>query len=135
MITRRRFILDGATFAGTTLLLPGFAAAQGVSSRGVKAQPRGKPSGRPFHAHFTDVAKQAGLIQPILYGGLETKSYIIEVVGAGVAFIDYDNDGWMDLFVLSGTRIEGDAAGATNRLYRNNRDGSFTDVTAKAGLT
>jgi len=135
MITRRRFILDGATFAGTTLLLPGFAAAQGVSSRGVKAQPRGKPSGRPFHAHFTDVAKQAGLIQPILYGGLETKSYIIEVVGAGVAFIDYDNDGWMDLFVLSGNRIEGDAAGATNRLYRNNRDGSFTDVTAKAGLT
>jgi len=127
--------LDGATFAGTTLLLPGFAAAQGVSSRGVKAQPRGKPSGRPFHAHFTDVAKQAGLIQPILYGGLETKSYIIEVVGAGVAFIDYDNDGWMDLFVLSGNRIEGDAAGATNRLYRNNRDGSFTDVTAKAGLT
>ena len=135
MITRRRFILDGATFAGTTLLLPDFAAAQGVSSRGVKAQPRGKPSGRPFHAHFTDVAKQAGLIQPILYGGLETKSYIIEVVGAGVAFIDYDNDGWMDLFVLSGNRIEGDAAGATNRLYRNNRDGSFTDVTAKAGLT
>ena len=127
--------MDGATFAGTTLLLPGFAAAQGVSSRGVKAQPRGKPSGRPFHAHFTDVAKQAGLIQPILYGGLETKSYIIEVVGAGVAFIDYDNDGWMDLFVLSGNRIEGDAAGATNRLYRNNRDGSFTDVTAKAGLT
>lgn len=110
------------------------ALGQGVSSRGVKPQPRGKPSGRPFNAHFTDIAKQAGLGQPIVYGGIETKKYIIEVVGAGVAFIDYDNDGWMDLFVLSGTRLEGDPPGASNRLYHNNRDGTFTDVTAKAGL-
>jgi len=65
---------------------------------------------------------------------VDTKSYIIEVVGCGVAFIDYDNDGWMDLFVLSGTRLEGPPLGATNRLYKNNRDGTFTDVTVKAGL-
>ncbi|HWZ75471.1 MAG TPA: CRTAC1 family protein [Candidatus Sulfotelmatobacter sp.] len=101
----------------------------------MKPQPRGKPSGRPFFAHFIDVAKEAGLKEPIVYGGIETKNYIVEVVGAGVAFIDYDNDGWMDLLVLNGTRLEGDPPGATNRLYKNNRNGTFTDVTAKAGLT
>ena len=110
------------------------AFAQGVSSRGVKPQPRGKPSGRPFHARFTDIAKQAGLTQPVVYGAVDSKSYIIEVVGCGAAFIDYDNDGWMDLFVLNGTRLEGDPPGTTNRLYKNNRDGTFTDVTAKSGL-
>src|SRR5437762_6190123 len=61
----------------------GRAFAQGVSSRGVKSQPRGKPSGRPFLARFTDVAGQAGLTDPIVYGGIESKSYIIEVVGCG----------------------------------------------------
>jgi enediyne biosynthesis protein E4 len=107
---------------------------QGISSRGVKAQPRGKPSGRPFLSRLTDISKHAGLIHPIVYGGVDSKSYIIEVVGCGIAFIDYDNDGWVDLFVLSGTRLEGDPPGTTNRLYKNNRDGTFTDVTAKAGL-
>jgi hypothetical protein len=51
-----------------------------------------------------------------------------------VAFLDFDNDGWLDIFVLNGTRLDGAPEGATNRLYRNNRDGTFTDVTAKAGL-
>src|SRR5581483_9547633 len=85
---------------------------------------------------FTDIAAQAGLTQPVIYGGLENKKYIIETNGCGVAFYDYDNDGWMDVFVLSGTGLEGFPKGQepTNRLYRNNRDGTFTDVTAKAGL-
>ncbi len=107
---------------------------QGVSSRGVKPQPRGKPSGRPFVAHFTDIAQEAGLREPVIYGEVDTKTYILEVVGCGCAFIDYDNDGWMDLLVLSGTRLAGGPPGTTNRLYKNNRDGTFTDVTAKAGL-
>jgi hypothetical protein len=136
MMTRRELLFRIATAAGSTLILPSrFAFAQGISSRGMKPQPRGKPSGRPFFAHFIDVAKEAGLKEPIVYGGIETKNYIVEVVGAGVAFIDYDNDGWMDLLVLNGTRLEGDPPGATNRLYKNNRNGTFTDVTAKAGLT
>ena len=135
MITRRKILTTLAGAAGASLLgTAGASFGQGVSSRGVKAQPRGKPSGRPFLARFTDVAQQAGLTHPVIYGGLESKSYIVEVVGCGVAFIDYDNDGWLDLLVLGGTRLEGDSAGATNRLYKNNRDGTFSDVTAKAGL-
>jgi enediyne biosynthesis protein E4 len=134
MITRRKIIATLAGTAGGALLTPKAIFGQGVSSRGVKAQPRGKPSGRPFQARFTDVAKQAGLTQPIIYGAVENKSYIIEVVGCGVAFIDYDNDGWMDLLVLNGTRLEEAPPGTTNRLYKNNRDGTFTDVTTKAGL-
>jgi hypothetical protein len=134
MITRRKLIATLAGTASGVLLRPNGILAQGVSSRAVKAQPRGKPSGRPFLAHFTDIAKQAGLIQPVIYGPTDNKNYIIEVVGCGVAFIDYDNDGWVDLFVLNGTRLEGDPPGTTNRLYKNNRDGTFTDVTAEAGL-
>jgi len=60
--------------------------------------------------------------------------YILEAIGCGIAFIDYDNDGWLDIFVPTGSRWEGDPPGATNRLYHNNRDGTFTDVTEKAGL-
>ena len=108
--------------------------AQGVSTRVVKPTPRGKPSGVPFHANFTDIAAQAGLLVPVVYGGVESKQYIVETVGCGVAFFDYDHDGWLDIFVLSGSTLEGDVPGVANRLYHNNRDGTFTDITAKAGL-
>jgi enediyne biosynthesis protein E4 len=135
MITRRKIVLTMAGAAGAALAgMSGAVFGQGISSRGVKPQPRGKPSGRPFLARFTDVAKHAGLTEPVIYGGLDSKSYIVEVVGCGAAFIDFDNDGWVDLFVLSGTRLEGDPPGVTNHLYKNNRDGTFTDVTKKAGL-
>ncbi|GAC1664365.1 MAG: CRTAC1 family protein [Candidatus Acidiferrum sp.] len=99
------------------------------------AQPRGKPSGLPFDARFTDVAAQAGLTGVSVYGGVDRKDYIIEVTGCGCAFVDYDNDGWMDIFVLSGTRLANAPEGASNRLYKNNRNGTFTDVTKQAGLT
>ena len=133
MITRRQLLAVMAGAAGSAMA--GVSVfGQGISSRGVKPQPRGKPSGRPFLARLTDVAKEAGLTQPLIYGGVDSKSYIIEVVGCGLAFIDYDNDGWVDLFVLSGTRLEDVPPGTTNRLYKNNRDGTFTDVTVKSGL-
>ena len=106
-----------------------------MATRGVRAQPRGKPSGLPFHARFTDVAAEAGLRSPIIYGPVDRMDYILESMGCGVAFLDYDNDGWLDIFLLSGTRRAGPVEGASNRLYKNNRDGTFTDVTAKAGLT
>ncbi len=105
-----------------------------MASRGVRPQPRGKPSGLPFHARFTDVAARAGLRAPVIFGPPNRMDYILESMGCGVAFLDYDNDGWLDIFLLSGTRREGPVKGATNRLYKNNRDGTFTDVTEKAGL-
>ena len=115
-------------------LLGSAAFAQGVSTRSVKPTPRGKPSGIPFRARFTDIAAEAGLRATVPYGGIDRKTYILETVGCGVAFFDYDNDGWLDILLLSGTKLEGDPPGATNRLYRNNRNGTFTDVTTKAGL-
>ncbi len=108
--------------------------AQGVSTHTAKPLPRQAPSGRPFNAHFVDVASAAGLHAPVIYGGVESKKYILEATGCGCAFLDYDNDGWMDIFLLSGTRLEGAPVDASNRLYKNNRDGTFTDVTEKAGL-
>ena len=106
----------------------------GIASRGVSPQPRGKPSGLPFHAHFTDVAIASGLHEPVICGPVGHTDYVLESMGCGIAFLDYDNDGWLDIFVLSGTRRNGPVAGATNRLYKNNRNGTFTDVTKQAGL-
>jgi hypothetical protein len=133
VMTRREFLAILA--AGTAAARVSHAQeSSGMASRGVKPQPRGKPSGLPFHAHFTDVAASAGLRAPVIYGPPDRMDYILESMGCGVAFLDYDNDGWLDIFLLSGTRREGPVEGASNRLYKNNRDGTFTDVTAKAGL-
>jgi enediyne biosynthesis protein E4 len=127
-ITRRLFVTVSAAASAGQLL------AQGVAPRSVKPQAKPAPSGRPFDAHFVDVAAAAGLTAPVIYGNPDTKDYILEATGCGCAFFDYDNDGWMDIFLLSGTKIEGAPPEATNRLYKNNRDGTFTDVTEKAGL-
>jgi len=97
----------------------------------------------PWPVTFTDVAAQAGLVHPSMYGGLDRKRFIIETNGSGVALVDVDDDGWLDAFVLSGTRLkEGSredapfpaAEAPTNRLYRNTRKGRFEDVTDLAGL-
>jgi hypothetical protein len=125
-----RLILGSTISAATERLL-----AQGVATHTAKPLARPAPSGRPFNAHFVDVAASAGLTAPTIYGGIESKKYILEATGCGCAFTDYDNDGWMDIFILSGTRLEEVPPGTTNRLYKNNRDGTFTDVTEKAGLT
>jgi len=92
-------------------------------------------SSKPL-AYFTDVAKQTGLTMMNVFGGVDRKKYIIETTGTGVAIFDYDNDGWPDIFILNGTKLEGFPSGKapTNHLYRNNHDGTFTDVTEKAGL-
>ncbi len=89
-----------------------------------------------FLVRFVDIAKQASVNFFCVFGGVETKKYIIETTGSGVAFLDYDNDGWQDLFFVVGTRLEGDPPGETptNRLFRNNGDGTFEDTTEQAGL-
>jgi hypothetical protein len=89
-----------------------------------------------FPVSFTNVASEVGLSEPTIYGDVDKKRFIIETNGCGVAFVDYDNDGWVDLFTLSGTRLSGLSAGQepTNRLYRNKGNGTFVDMTDKAGL-
>ena len=108
--------------------------SQGMASRNVKALPRGKPSGLPFRTHFVDVAHSAGLRMPVIYGGVDHADFILETMGCGAAFLDYDNDGWLDILLLTGRRFQSTPESATLRLYKNNRDGTFTDVTREAGL-
>jgi hypothetical protein len=86
---------------------------------------------------FIDVAQQAGLNIPNVWGGIDHKRVIIETKGSGLAFFDYDNDGWLDIYLSNGSRLDAHwPAGKTptTRLYKNNRDGTFTDVTEKSGL-
>jgi len=87
-------------------------------------------------AYFVDEAQKAGLNAPNTFGGVDTKKFIIETTGTGVAIFDYDNDGWPDIFVVNGTTLDPLAGKKppTNHLYRNNHDGTFRDVTEKAGL-
>jgi hypothetical protein len=97
------------------------------------ASPQAKPA--PI-VNFTDQAEKAGLLSLNVFGGRETKKYIIETTGTGVAIFDYDNDGWPDIFLVNGITLEsptGEKA-PTNHLYHNNHDGTFTDVTKDAGL-
>src|SRR6202167_2589776 len=121
------------------LTLPlGAIAAQaqnlGMGSRGLKPLPRSKPSGLPLHAHFVNVAAKAGLTAPTIYGDIAHNDFILDSMGCGVAFLDYDNDGWQDIVVLTGRRWQSTPAEAVIRLYRNNRDGTFSDVSEKSGV-
>src|SRR5436190_5983783 len=86
-------------------------------------------AGQEFPVSFTNVAGVVGLSDPTIYRDIDRKRYIIETNGCGVAFVDYDNDGWVDLFMLSGTRLTGMPVGRepTNRLYRNRGNGTFAD--------
>ncbi|HYM76726.1 MAG TPA: CRTAC1 family protein [Candidatus Dormibacteraeota bacterium] len=85
---------------------------------------------------FLNVARESGLNAKTIFGGEHKNKYLLETTGCGVAFYDYDNDGWLDIFLVNGTRLEGFPAGSepTSHLFRNNRDGTFTDVTLKAGV-
>ncbi len=95
-----------------------------------------KETPAPLGVSFVDVARSAGLNAKTIYGGLKKNKYLLETTGCGVAFYDYDNDGWLDIFLVNGWRLEGFPKGEepTCHLFKNNRDGTFTDVTAKAGL-
>jgi enediyne biosynthesis protein E4 len=85
---------------------------------------------------FINVARESGLDAKTIFGGEHKNKYLLETTGCGVAFYDYDNDGWLDIFLVNGTRLEGFPKGSepTTHLFRNNRDGTFTDVTLKAGV-
>ena len=103
---------------------------------GGRADPR-QDSQAPLGFSLTNVAREAGLNHVTVFGGTSSNKYLLETTGTGVAFIDIDEDGWLDLFVVNGSTLEGFAPGKapTNHLYRNKGDGTFEDVTARAGLT
>jgi len=84
---------------------------------------------------FTDITQQAGLNMKIIDGD-ETTEYLIDVNGEGACFLDYNNDGYQDIFLVNGTSRQSEAAGQHphDYLLRNNGDGTFTDVTAQAHL-
>jgi hypothetical protein len=86
--------------------------------------------------NFINTAKEAGLNAKTIYGGEHKNKYLLETTGCGVAFYDYDNDGWLDIFLVNGRRLEPAAAGQEpmSHLFKNNRDGTFTNVTEKAGV-
>src|SRR5258708_6386021 len=113
-----------------------FLFMQSLGSQTVKSSKSENANAKPL-VHFTDMAQKAGLTTPVIFGGETTKKYIIETTGTGVAIFDYDNDGWPDIFVVNGTKLEAlpTSKAPTSHLYHNNHDGTFTDVTEKAGLT
>ena len=86
----------------------------------------------PEPARFVDLAPSAGLTAPTVIGGVHEKQYILETTGGGAAVLDFDDDGWPDVFLVGGGRRDG--GGSPSRLYRNRGDGTFADVTAGSGL-
>jgi hypothetical protein len=114
-----------------SLVLPPWARAWQASPN-----PKKKESETDFGFSFVDVAQQSGLNVKTIFGGEHKNKYLLETTGCGVAFYDYDNDGWLDIFMVNGWRLEGFPKGKepTSHLFKNNRDATFTDVTAKAGL-
>lgn len=116
---------DAATLASVLLAAVGAATTS----------PSARQAALPFS--FTNIAQDAGLTARTIYGGTDTNKYLLETTGCGAAALDYDGDGWLDLFLVNGTTLEGFPKGQepTSHLYRNKGNGAFEDVTARAGLT
>ena len=94
-------------------------------------------AGLPLGVQFVNVAREAGLRAKTIFGSEHKNKYLLETTGCGCAFFDYDNDGWLDIFLVNGTRFEAKwppGQAPVSRLYKNNRDGTFTDVTLTAGV-
>ena len=124
--------LSNAALVSGCLLLTCLAFAQ-QTGRGGTSQ---VSFPTPPRINFVDIAARAGLTAKTVAGDEKRKKYIIETTGSGAAFIDYDNDGWPDIFLVNGSALAGFPKGQepTSHLYHNNGDGTFTDVTKKAGV-
>jgi hypothetical protein len=124
-----------------TALAYSFGAAARQSGSPQAVRPTIQPSGPSPHAapgvSFTDVTSAAGLGGFRNVSGAPAKDYLVESTGSGCAFLDYDNDGWLDVYLVNGSTLDamrGKAKAPRAALYRNNHDGTFTDVTDKAGV-
>ena len=126
-------LATGLPFAGSSLRS---VLGPGSQAGGLQSTNPSSLALPPLAVNFVEVGKNAGLTSETIFGGVDHNTYLLETTGCGVAFFDYDNDGWLDIFLVNGTRLSGFPKGQepTNRLYKNNRDGTFTDVTEKAGL-
>jgi hypothetical protein len=111
-------------------------AASVLAAQTAKPSPYPASAEHPTPAWFVDVAAKAGITVRNVNGGVAHKRYIIESTGSGVAILDYDHDGWPDIFLVNGSELtsEKHSETPTSHLFHNNHDGTFTDVTAKAGL-
>ena len=127
--------LKAITNCLTILIFLSAASAQSSSTPKAIGGPYPSNDSHPGPAWFVDVAKEAGLTMQNVNGGVDTKKYIIETTGSGVAIIDYDNDGWPDIFLVNGTTLDEPKEKPTSHLYHNNHDGTFSDVTTPAGLS
>jgi Tfp pilus assembly protein PilF len=111
------------------------AGAQEELERVLKAlgnSPASKTPREPLPVRF-----ESRPLDMVVNNGATGRKYLVETMIAGIAVFDYDNDGWPDIFIANGASLpslEKTDAGFGNRLFHNNRDGTFTDVTAKAGL-
>ena len=116
------------------LVRPGLGASTAAIQKADQKELNSLPS--DLGVSFLNVARESGLNVKTFFGGEHKNKYLLETTGCGIAFYDYDNDGWLDIFIVNGWRLEGFPTGSepTSHLFRNNRDGTFTDVTAKAGL-
>ena len=125
--------LSNAALVPGCLLLTCLAFAQRTGEGAVSQDPIPKPP----KINFVDIAASAGLTAKTVAGDEKRKKYIIETTGSGAAFIDYDNDGWPDVFLVNGSTLAGFPKGQepTSHLYHNNGDGTFTDVSRKAGVS
>jgi len=121
------FLLAAACVAGAALCIFAAGPSQSRSSPQLKAQ--------PAQISFTDVTRSAGIDFHLTCGSPE-KRYILEAMCGGIAVFDYDNDGWMDILLVNGSTLEDLRSGKCHgsKLYHNNHDGTFRDVTASSGL-
>ncbi len=121
------------------LLSPALLAAPRHAANDAPTLPYAPEGSHSGPVWFQNVAPQAGLTVRNVNGDAATKKYILETTGSGVAILDYDHDGWPDIFLVNGTSFDFESGHGgeepTSHLYRNNHDGSFTDVTRSAGLT
>jgi hypothetical protein len=144
LFSSRRTFLQTLSRSALVLSLENiFTLAVSASRRMFPGNPQQKasavsaaPAATNLGVQFINVARESGLNAKTIFGGEHKNKYLLETTGCGVAFYDYDNDGWLDIFLVNGSRLEGFPAGQapTSHLFKNNRDGTFSDVTAKAGV-